>query len=73
MRKVRYFGQQHTLSFGKIYDVIDIDYNDHKGIRIKIKNDYGKIVIVFFTYFDEVLFQDVTTEFRTNIIDNILS
>lgn len=70
MKKVKYIsGYVHYLRHNKVYDVIDIKDN-----KILIENDLGNEVWYYIKIIltNEMLFEDVTTQYRTDVIDSIL-
>lgn len=77
MRKVKYTPiigdlKYRNLTSGKIYDIISYNSDSHKGyICIWLLNDDG--IEDWFLYTNDVSeFIDVTSEYRSEIIDCIL-
>ena len=80
MRKVVYvytgkYGYNTSLTIGKTYDVISYRKNkDFMHEVIVLNNDYGNNEW-FFLYagYNTPFFEDVTSEYRNEIIDGILT
>lgn len=63
----------YSLVTGKVYDVIKYLPNSRDSLydRMSINDDDG-LAITFYIYGQMVLFEDVTAEYRSEVIDNIL-
>lgn len=73
MKKFKYVyhqGMGFKLTFNKIYDVIS---EDCLGGTITIKNDNDRITSYFISEGLNIYFKDVTSEYRSDIIGDILN
>lgn len=74
MRRVRccYYGESDGITYGKEYDVIsNIMVNNEPCVLIN--NDFGKDVKYVLSIITDVkVFEDITSEYRDEIINEIL-
>lgn len=77
MKKVKYVWGDFPgigLTTGKVYDVIDYNiYSNPNNDTVEILNDFGEEQDHYMRNDTAVYFVDFTTEYRSEIIDNILA
>lgn len=80
MKKVIFLGSTYSsLTIGKVYDVVKYNqgYKNQLGYStasIVINNDFNDLLTYYiFTTFGDAIFKNITSEYRNDIINDILN
>lgn len=64
------YSTPEELTGGKVYDAIEYDENSNS---VSIIDDLGEIAVYYIIVLGRIWFVDVTCEYRSNVINEILS